>query len=289
MDLLDFPGLRLSRRSNWYPQLLSLIHCLSDPTRNTGYVGRIMLHNNPWDGNGFNIQICCLIIAPAFFAAGIYLTLKHIALEVGSIFSRLRPKFYTWIFILCDIFSLILQGAGGGIAASASGSSMQKVGGDLMMAGIVWQVFTLVVFSMLVCDYAIRVHKRRAELEGLAVKLMSTLRFNLFIGGLILAYITILTRCVFRIGELANGWANSIMQNEIDFILLDGVMITIAVTCLTAFHPGHVFPEMQMHSKTRPPGEDAVAEKETVDDVESTPASLDQDGRPKREHYFGAA
>lgn len=41
-----------------------------------GYVGRVMLHDNPWDGNGFNIQICCLIIAPAFIAAGVYLTLK---------------------------------------------------------------------------------------------------------------------------------------------------------------------------------------------------------------------
>lgn len=114
----------------------------------TGYVGRIMLHHNPWDGNGFDIQICCLIIAPAFIAAGIYLNLKHIVLEVGPSFSHLRPKFYTWIFILCDLFSLILQGTGGGVAATADdGSSFQKVGNDLMMAGIVWQVITLLLLA----------------------------------------------------------------------------------------------------------------------------------------------
>lgn len=39
-----------------------------------GHAGRIMLNDNPWSGNGFQIQICCLIIAPAFITAGIYLT-----------------------------------------------------------------------------------------------------------------------------------------------------------------------------------------------------------------------
>jgi hypothetical protein len=39
---------------------------------------------------------------------------------------RIKPKFYTWIFIYCDIFTLVLQGVGGGIAASAKVDSMQK-------------------------------------------------------------------------------------------------------------------------------------------------------------------
>lgn len=29
-----------------------------------GYVGRILLHANPFDDTGFEMQICCLIIAP---------------------------------------------------------------------------------------------------------------------------------------------------------------------------------------------------------------------------------
>ena len=97
-----------------------------------------MLHNNAWSSNGFEIQICCLIIAPAFVAAGVYLTLKHIVIEFGASFSRLRPRLYTWIFIFCDILSLVLQGAGGGTAATAAnGSNLQNVGTDLMITGIV--------------------------------------------------------------------------------------------------------------------------------------------------------
>ncbi|KAI4137299.1 MAG: hypothetical protein LQ341_005209, partial [Variospora aurantia] len=29
-----------------------------------GYVGRLIMNNNPWSEVGFQIQICCLIIAP---------------------------------------------------------------------------------------------------------------------------------------------------------------------------------------------------------------------------------
>ena len=39
-----------------------------------GYVGRILLNDNPWSEIGFQIQICCLIISPAFITAGVYLT-----------------------------------------------------------------------------------------------------------------------------------------------------------------------------------------------------------------------
>lgn len=42
-----------------------------------GYVARILSWRNPWDVNAFLAQICCLTIAPAFFAAGIYLCLSR--------------------------------------------------------------------------------------------------------------------------------------------------------------------------------------------------------------------
>ena len=254
----------------------------------TGYVGRIMLHTNPWSGNGFDIQICCLIIAPAFIAAGIYLTLKHIVLETGTSFSRLKPRLYTWTFILADFFSLVLQGAGGGIAATANkGSNGQVVGNDLMMTGIVWQVFTLIIFGGLVIDYVLRA--RRENLSPSARSLIQTTRFKLFVFGLTLAYLTIFTRCIFRIGEMARGWGNPIMQKESDFIGLDGVMILIAVLCLTACHPGFTFPEMQQHGKTSPVGEFSAATREKVHDAEdSSPPSIERVQHQPKKGFFGS-
>lgn len=226
----------------------------------TGYAGRVIMHDNPWSGVGFNMQICCLIIAPAFIAAGLYLTLKHAVIELSPDFSRIQPRLYTWIFIFCDILSLVLQGAGGGTAASAApGDSAQDIGTDLMIAGIVWQVITLLVFGALVADYAWRCSKR--TLQSSAYQLLGTLRFKLFLGSLVFAYLTIFTRCVYRIAELGPGWRNEIMQSEVEFMVLDGAMIAIATVCLTVFHPGYTFPEMQMH-KNLPAGAEKAADLE---------------------------
>ena len=72
-----------------------------------------MLHSNPWSSTGFEIQICCLIIAPAFIAAGVYLTLKHITLEVGANFSRIQPRLNTRIICLAEKLSIKIQRTGG--------------------------------------------------------------------------------------------------------------------------------------------------------------------------------
>ena len=119
-----------------------------------------------------------------------------------------------------------------------------------MITGIVWQVCTLLAFGVLVADYVLRCSRNTLREDG--YRLLATRRFKLFAGGLVLAYFTVFTRCVYRIAELGPGWENSIMQNEDEFIVLDGVMIAIATVCLTVFHPGYCFPEMQMHQKNLP-------------------------------------
>ncbi|KAL6710144.1 hypothetical protein ACN47E_009935 [Coniothyrium glycines] len=211
-----------------------------------GYIGRIMLYKNPYDELGFQIQICCLIIAPAFVSAGIYLTLKHIVLSFGESWSRLRPaQWYTRIFIAGDIFSLILQGAGGGIAATAEpGSNLQDVGTNLMIAGVVLQVVILAVFGSLLADYTLRTYRRRDHLSSEAMALFHKTSFRAFILAVIIAYLGIFIRCVYRIPELTGGWGSELMRNEPEFIVLEGVMIVISVLVLTVFHPGYCFPAL---------------------------------------------
>jgi len=208
-----------------------------------GEAGRLMLHNNPYDDAGFKLQIVLLTLAPAFLAAGIYLTLKHLVITFGSSFSRLQPKWYTWIFISCDIFSIVLQGAGGGIASAADDNqrSLLDAGNNLMIAGLAWQVFTLVLFGALSVEYFIRVRTHRNELNPTTFELRRTKRFRLFIGALVLAYVAILIRCVYRVAEMAGGWGNSIMQDEAMFTGLDSFMIAIAMIALNFFHPGLCF------------------------------------------------
>lgn len=217
--------------------------CLGTSAEVIGYVGRIMMHFNPYSTLGFQIQICCLIIAPAFIAAGIYLSLKHFVLAFGKSWSRLRPSWYTYLFIAGDLFSLALQGAGGGIAATADpGSSALDSGTNLMIAGVIFQVVVLVVFAMFVTEYAIRTYRRVDQLSAESLTLFHDTKFRLFVIGLCVAYLGIFTRCVYRIPELTGGWRSKLMRNEPEFIALEGVMIVLSVFTMTTFHPGFCFP-----------------------------------------------
>ncbi|KAL8645032.1 MAG: hypothetical protein Q9210_006935 [Variospora velana] len=190
----------------------------------------------------------------AFFAAAVYLTLKHLVLTLGSRYSRLPARWYTWIFIGCDIFSLVLQAAGGGLAASADSQSTRDVGSNIMLTGIVWQVVTLLLFAALAADFFLRANWNSADQTATAKEIRQTTKFSLFLTGLVLAYLTILIRCVYRIAELAGGWGNPVMQNDAEFIILEGVMIVIAALALTALHPGLFFPQMSPQKRTAPNG-----------------------------------
>lgn len=144
---------------------------------------------------------------------------------VGPQYSRLPARWYTWIFIGCDLVSLILQGAGGGTAATADDDQpdQQELGTNLMIAGIVFQVITLLVFGGLAARYAMNAYQGRFQFSQSTVALLHDTRFKLFLISLVVAFTTIFTRCVYRIAELAGGWGNPIMQRENEYIVLESV------------------------------------------------------------------
>ena len=247
------------RYKTWTFMIALSLGCFTEAI---GYVGRILLHSNPFSNTGFEIQICCLIMAPAFVSAAIYLTLKHITLCFGPELNRFPARYYTWAFISADIFALVFQGCGGGIAATANGGTLLNVGTDLMLTGIVWQVVTLLVFGIVSADFAFRLNKSITPFSIEAADMKNKLSFKLFLAGLTLAFLTVFTRCVYRIAEMANGWSNPIMQDETDFIALDSVMVMLATLALTVFHPGYCFPRLSnSFSKAKEMTEKTVSEE----------------------------
>lgn len=189
-----------------------------------GYIGRDIMHNNPYNSTGFQIQISCLTFAPAFNSAALYLILKHLVIQLGREWSRIRPKYYTWGFIVADFLALTLQGAGGGIAGSAGNDeSFRDVGDNLMITGISWQVLTLLMFGVTTADYMIRRFRSAQPWSPTAQALLHDKKFRIFVAAQSITYICITIRCVYRIAEMAKGWRNPIMQDQALFIGLDGV------------------------------------------------------------------
>jgi hypothetical protein len=138
--------------------------------------------------------------------------------------SRFKPVRYTQIFIPCDILSLVLQGAGGGLASVASQDNADSgPGTDVMIAGLCFQVVSLLLFGFLCADYFLRVYSHRDAINPSTSKLRSSIRFRSFLAALLFTYTFILVRCIYRVIELAGGWGNALMQNETEFVILEGV------------------------------------------------------------------
>ncbi|KAE8133711.1 RTA1 like protein-domain-containing protein [Aspergillus pseudotamarii] len=215
-----------------------------------GYIGRVLMNKNPWDSGAFKLQIVAIILGPTFIAAGIYLTLKHIILSLGPEHSRLKPKLFTWIFIGCDIGSLILQAAGGGVAAAAGSDQrdLLNAGNDIIITGIAFQVATMSVCGLLALDFFIR-YLRRGSGEKVLDGTNGRNNIKLVVIADIFAYFTVLIRCIYRIPEMAGGWGNPLMQKEDEFLVLDGMMVALAVLALTVFHPGLFLPSLRKGPK----------------------------------------
>ncbi|WEW56787.1 Envelope glycoprotein gp160 [Emydomyces testavorans] len=213
----------------WRSYMYSIPIILGGVTEVIGYVGRILLYDNPFDQNGFLIQICCLTIAPAFYSAGIYFCIADIVRLFGPEASRLKPEHYAWIFIPCDLVSLVLQGVGGGLASVASQDDKDpKPGTNVMVSGLAFQVFSLLIFIILTVEFVWRARNtRRKDLSdgSLDEKPSSTRGRRLFLFWLpfSLAILCIFVRCVFRVVELSDGFTGEMIRHEDTFIALEGV------------------------------------------------------------------
>lgn len=179
----------------------------------------------------------------------------------GDEISIIRPIWYTRFFIFCDMISLSLQGAGGGLAASATQDSTMKLGNNLMLAGLIFQIVSLLLFATACIHFFIRVRKFKSLKNPLYRKVRSSAKFRGFLCALNVSFITIFTRCIYRAVELGGGWNNKLMREETPYIILESwyvgtrrfviygrlltvwfySMIVIAVLALILFHPGASF------------------------------------------------
>ncbi|KAG9692812.1 RTA1-domain-containing protein, partial [Aureobasidium melanogenum] len=222
----------------WYKQrtfaILMVLGCICEMI---GYGGRIIMYNDPWDFNGFIMQIVCITIAPVFMTAAIYVTLYRSILRLSPSSASFKPALYYQIFIPCDVISLVLQAVGGAMSSESNGSS--QAGVDTGLAGLAFQVFTLLVFIALAVQYGFRYHKDRKS--GRVKSSGLDTRFKIFLICLSVSLVLIFIRCAYRIYELSDGYSGSALHDQGLFIALESCMITAATLLLNIGHPGLVF------------------------------------------------
>ncbi|PWY69724.1 RTA1-domain-containing protein [Aspergillus heteromorphus CBS 117.55] len=237
-----------------------------------GYIARIYMRHNPFIDRWFIMYLVCLTIAPAFLSGAIYVSLARIVGAYGSQLSRLKQRSYSLIFISFDIISLLLQAAGGAITTSNSASTVQS-GINIMIAGLSSQVASLTLYIVICLDFAFRVYrltarnpsalafrmthtKRESDSPDLVngataagtdlitmnpefASLRSSRRWKGFLFCQGLAVVCIYVRSCFRVAELCGGFSSKLANDQTTFMVLEGMMISIAVIAMSTWgHPG---------------------------------------------------
>lgn len=210
-----------------------------------GYFGRIWLHYDLMSFNPYIIQIVCLTLAPCFLLAGMYYILAQLAHIYGEHYSVLRPMIYCYIFIACDTVSICLQGAGGGLS---SGDLSSNLGVNLTIAGLAFQVFTMVVFQALWYMFIrniIAAYKAKGDnafnpdfvhIRARGVKYQIAL-----MAAVSISLILIFIRSIYRLVEMGFGYGSTLADTEIYFMFFEGLLMSLSCVLMTVCHPGLMY------------------------------------------------
>ncbi|KAK1511086.1 parasitic phase-specific protein PSP-1 [Colletotrichum costaricense] len=215
------------RSKNWGFMASMIGGCLLEIV---GYVGRLILNDNPFSFGGFLLQIICITVGPVFFCAAIYVMLSKVIIHVDRSISRFNPRLCYFVFIPCDIVSLILQATGGALSSIASDKAAVQRGVNVSLAGLIFQVVCLVAFCALFADYLIICMRTNARQR-------MTKNMKIFLAFLFISTILILVRCSYRIEELKEGYFSPMFRDQPLFIGLESSVMVVAVFCLVIGNP----------------------------------------------------
>lgn len=236
-----------------------------------GYLARCLAADDLNNMDLFLCQIICLTIAPAFIMAGIYFVLAQLLVVYGRKYLLLKPMWFSYIFIVCDVVSLVVQAAGGGMAGVALVDyKLTDDGTHVMLAGIVWQVVLMSLFLALLFHWMFQVFFRsskdvRFTLGNLFHLLLNTKRgralkrqqepsfdpayassrsrwvFGWFPLILLVLVLFVYVRCIYRVVELAQGWEGYLITHEVFLLALDAAMMFCCCILYVPFHPSLMF------------------------------------------------
>lgn len=186
-------------------------------------------------------QQIILVITPAFFAAIHYAILGRIIELFGSQFTiaHFKPRAITPIFVMLDLASLGIQGAGSGLAAVAEIDSKDaEPGGNIVVIGLCVQLAAYLCFNVLLITFFIKASRS----PNTSKNIYWTTRFKCFLAAFFLASILVFCRSVFRTLEMILGWIGPVSTVEWYFYAFDCAPVLASVVLLNLCHPGFVLP-----------------------------------------------
>lgn len=240
-----------------------------------GYLARALSVKDDANTSKFLCQIICLTMAPAFIMAGVYYILAQLLVvhqsELKTDYSIFKPLWFSYIFIFCDIVSLVMQAIGGAIAATSLEDFRDILPGThIMLSGIAFQVFSMTLFLFLLFHFLFRIYFRANPNIKFSCRTLFDLFFQTENGKKLTAKLDpyynpayihvrqrkyfpyfpliittsvlfVYIRCIYRVVELSQGWRGYLIVHEAFVMSLDALMVLLTALIYLPFHPVILF------------------------------------------------
>ena len=176
------------------------------------------------------MQSTLILIAPALFAASIYMILGRLIRVLGAESLSIIPVFWmTKIFVLGDIVSFFMQAGGGGLQASGNHDIGQKV----IIGGLFVQIVMFSIFLVV----AIIFH-RKALKQSTALMLSSVVNWERYLHILYITSTLILIRSIFRLIEYLQGHDGYLVSHEVFLYLFDTLLMFLVMLIFAIWYIG---------------------------------------------------
>lgn len=194
-----------------------------------------MSAKDQWDLGPYIIQNLLLLIAPAFFAASVYMVLGRIILVTdGEKHSVISKKWLTKVFVTGDVISLLAQSGGGGYMAMGTLSAMHT-GEKIVILGLFVQLLFFGFFMVVSTIFYTRVHK---EPTGRSMDPSIEWRKHFFV--LMAASLFIFVRSVFRVIEYISGNNGYLLRHEVFLYIFDACLMLAVMVLFNILHPSKI-------------------------------------------------
>ncbi|KAL2012765.1 hypothetical protein VTN00DRAFT_290 [Thermoascus crustaceus] len=211
-----------------------------------GYVGRVLSSYDQWALGPYIMQSLLLLVAPALFAASVYMILGRIILLVGGEELALVPRrWLTKVFVMGDVLSFCLQGAGGGIQAIGTLSSL-NTGEKIIIVGLFVQIVFFGFFIVVAGSFHLRFtrHNQRKQIMTptftATTTTMTTIPWKKHLYALYIASALVMIRSIFRVVEYLMGNNGYLLRHEHFLYVFDATLMFGVMVLFNVVHPSEV-------------------------------------------------
>ena len=202
-----------------------------------GYGMRYMSANDADKFMPYILESVFVLVAPALYAATIYMVFGQMLQYLRCTKLSIVPaRWSTTIFVMGDVFSFCVQGAGAGIMANADRSGESKTGPNIIVFGLFVQIAVFGFFMITELRFLLRVKRTSAIVPYLSLHWRT---LNLTLLGISLL---ILIRSLVRAIEFIQGSKGFIISHEYFLYVFDALLMILAtLVWIVTFKFGDVF------------------------------------------------